>query len=126
VRAALQAGEFEEVGEGRIRAAGYELGQDELIVERAKERGWAHSDRFSVGLDLELDPELEREGRVLDLIHALNALRKERGLELTDRIAVTVPASQSDLLPEHGDWIKQETLAVRIEADGGSLEIEKA
>jgi isoleucyl-tRNA synthetase len=126
VRAALEAGEFEELGQGRIQAAGYELGPDELIVERARERGWAHSDRFSVGLDLELDAELEREGRVLDLIHALNALRKERGLELTDRIAVTVPASQSDLLPEHADWIKQETLAVRIEADGGSLEIEKA
>jgi isoleucyl-tRNA synthetase len=125
VRAALEVGEFEELGEGRIRAVGHELGPDELIVERAKERGWAHSNRFSVGLDVDLDPELEREGRVLDLIHALNALRKDRGLELTDRIAVTVPASQSDLLPEHADWIKQETLAVRIEADGGSLEIEK-
>jgi isoleucyl-tRNA synthetase len=125
VRAALEAGEVEEVGQGRFRAAGHELSVDELIVERAKERGWAHSDRFSVGLDLELDAALEREGRVLDLIHALNSLRRERGFELTDRIAVTVPSSEADLLSEHAEWIKQETLAVRLEADGGSLEIEK-
>ncbi len=125
VRAALEAGEFEELGEARLRVAGHELAPDDVIVERVKERGWAHSDRFSVGLDLELDATLEAEGRVLDLIHALNTLRRERGLELTDRIAVTVPDSEADLLADHADWIKQETLAVRIAADGGSLEIEK-
>jgi isoleucyl-tRNA synthetase len=40
VKAALEAGEFEELGDGRIRAAGQELGPDELLVEREKERGW--------------------------------------------------------------------------------------
>jgi isoleucyl-tRNA synthetase len=126
VRAALEAGDFEELGDGRIRARGYELGPDELLVERAKERGWAHSDRFSVGLDLELDAELEQEGRVYDLIHALNALRKERGLELTDRIVVTLPQSDADLAETHGDWIKAETLAVELRVDHGALDIEKA
>ena len=33
----------------------------------------------------------ELEGRVYDLIHTLNSMRKEQGLELTDRIAVTAP-----------------------------------
>ena len=126
VRAATANGEYEELGDGRIRAAGHELGPDELIVERAKQRGWAHSDRFSVGLDLELDPELEREGRVFDLIHAVNVLRKERGLEVTDRIALTVPAGDADLLDEYAERIKQETLAVRVGANGGALELEKA
>jgi isoleucyl-tRNA synthetase len=126
VKAALEAGEFEELGDGRIRAAGQELEPDELLVERAKERGWAHSDRFSVGLDLELDPELEQEGRVYDLIHALNALRKERGLELTDRIVATLPGSDADLAENHGDWIKAETLAVELRVDHGDLDIEKA
>jgi isoleucyl-tRNA synthetase len=126
VKAALEAGEFERLGDGRIRAAGEELGQDELLVERARERGWAHSERFSVGLDLELDAELEQEGRVYDLIHALNALRKERGLELTDRIVVTLPQSDADLAERHGDWIKSETLAVDLQVDGAALDIQKA
>jgi isoleucyl-tRNA synthetase len=126
VKAALEGGDFEELSDGRVRVAGQELGADELLVERAKERGWAHSERFSVGLDLELDEELEQEGRAYDLIHALNALRKERGLELTDRIVVTLPSADADLADQHGDWIKAETLAVDLQIDGAALEIEKA
>ena len=41
VRAALQAGDFEELGGGRFRAAGHELGPDEVLVERAGKDGWA-------------------------------------------------------------------------------------
>ena len=125
VRAALEAGDFEELGDGRLRAAGQELEPDELLVERAKERGWAHSERFSVGLDLEVDDELGQEGRAYDLIHTLNALRKERGLELTDRIVVTLPTADADLADRHGDWIKAETLAVELRVDSGALDIEK-
>ena len=77
-------------------------------------------------LDPHLDPELELEGRVLDLTHAVNVLRKERGLDVTDRIVLTIPAADTDLLAEHAEQIKGETLAVRVEADGGSLEIAKA
>ena len=64
---------------------------------------------------------------MLDLIHRLNTMRKEAGLELTDRITVVLPATESELLA-HADWIKAEVLAVSIEANGGSAEprIEKA
>jgi hypothetical protein len=58
------------------------------------------------------------EGRVLDLIHRLNSMRREAGLELTDRIVVTLPADESELL-RYADRIKEETLAVEIRADGG-------
>jgi isoleucyl-tRNA synthetase len=125
VKAALEAGDFEELGKGRLRAAGQELEPGDLLVEHAKERGWAHSERFSVELDLEVDDELEQEGRAYDLIHALNVLRKERGLELTDRIVVTLPAGDADLADRHGDWIKAETLAVELRVDGAAREIEK-
>jgi hypothetical protein len=46
-------------------------------------------------------------------------MRKDAGLELTDRIAVTLPATESDLLA-YEQRIKDETLAVRIETDGGA------
>jgi hypothetical protein len=49
-------------------------------------------------------------------------MRKKAGLELTDRIVVTLPASESDLLDHHAEWIKSEVLAVSIEADGGAAE----
>jgi isoleucyl-tRNA synthetase len=124
VRSALAAGEFEELEGGRFRVGERELGPDEVLVERRGKEGWAvaSEDGVTVALDTRLDPELELEGRVLDLIHRLNTMRKEAGLELTDRISVTLPADQADLLDRHADWIKDEVLAVSIEADGDSAD----
>jgi isoleucyl-tRNA synthetase len=129
VRAALEAGDFEELPGGGLRAGGHELAPDEVLVERRGKEGWtvASQDGVTVALDTALDPELELEGRVLDLIHRLNSMRKDAGLELTDRIVVTLPESQADLL-EHADRIKEEVLAVDIRADGstGEPQIAKA
>jgi hypothetical protein len=55
---------------------------------------------------------------VRDLIHEVNRMRRDAKLELTDRIALTLPASAADLLA-HEDWIKEETLAVAVETNGG-------
>ena len=128
VRAALDAGDFEELAGGRFRAAGHELAPEEVLVERAGKQGWevAGSDGVTVALDVALDEELEREGRVYELIHAVNSLRKEAGLELTDRIALTIPDRDRELLERHRDWIARETLAVFVEAGGDELQIAKA
>jgi isoleucyl-tRNA synthetase len=123
VRAALEAGEFEQLDGGRFRAGGHELAPEEVLVERRGKEGWAVAgeDAITVALDTRLDEELELEGQVLDLIHRINTMRKDAGLELTDRITVTLPETQAELL-RHADWIKEETLAVSIEADGDSAE----
>jgi isoleucyl-tRNA synthetase len=127
VRAALEAGDFEELDGGRFRAAGHELGPDEVLVERHGREGWAvaASDGMTVALDLHLDDDLLRRGRVYDLVHTVNTMRKEAGLELTDRIRLTLPEGDVDLL-EHADWIARETLAVSVEADGAELSLEKS
>jgi isoleucyl-tRNA synthetase len=129
VRAALEAGEFEEISGGGFRAAGHELGPDEVLVERVGREGWAVASEngVTVALDTALDDELRLEGRVLDLVHRLNAMRKEAGLELTDRIVVRLPQGEADLLA-HADWIKNEVLAVELELDGaaGEPQIAKA
>jgi isoleucyl-tRNA synthetase len=119
VRAALAAGEFEELPRGGFRVAGHELTADEVLVERSGKEGWAvaSEDGVTVALETTLDAELELQGRVYDLIHLLNSLRKEQGLDLTDRIAVTLPDTDADLLA-HAEWIKAEVLAVSLEADG--------
>jgi isoleucyl-tRNA synthetase len=123
VRAALQSGDFEELPGGGFHVAGHDLAPEEVLVERRGKEGWAvaSQDGVTVALDTGLDPELELEGRVLDLIHRLNSMRRDAGLELTDRIVVTIPENESDLL-RHADWIKQEVLAVEIRADGGARE----
>jgi isoleucyl-tRNA synthetase len=122
VQQALQSGEFEELGDGRFRAAGHELEPDEVIVERGGREGWsvAAAEGVTVALDTSLDDELLLEGRVYDLIRRVNTMRKDEGLEMTDRIVLTVPATDSELVQEHGDWIKDEVLAVEIRVDGAS------
>ena len=120
VRAALASGAFDELGDGRIRVAGIELEPDEVLVERSGREGWAvaSSDGVTVALATGLDDDLLAEGRVYELIHRVNSLRKETGLALTDRIALTIPRADADLLA-HAEWIKAETLATSLEANGG-------
>jgi isoleucyl-tRNA synthetase len=127
VRAALESGEFEELPDGGFRAAGHELSSDEVLVERRGKEGWAvaASDGVTVALDLHLDEGLMLRGRGYDLIHAVNTMRKEARLELTDRIRLTLPEADVALL-EHSDWIARETLAVSVEASGSELRVEKA
>ncbi len=128
VREALVAGEFEELPDGRFRVAGHELEPDEVLVERGGREGWAlaSGDGVTVALDLGLDDELVLEGEAYELIHAVNSLRKERGLELTDRIALTVPDAQRELADRHGDWIAREVLATELRVAGDELKLEKS
>jgi isoleucyl-tRNA synthetase len=124
VRAALQAGDYEDLPHGGVRAAGIELGPDDVIRgERVAVEGWAFAEEgpMSLALDVTVDDELRLEGRVLDLIRMLNDVRKAAGLELTDRIRVTLPESEADLLP-YADWIKDEVLAVSLDTDPTSTE----
>jgi isoleucyl-tRNA synthetase len=124
VRAALQAGDFEELDGGRFRVDGHELAPEEVLVERRGRPGWAVAteDGLTVALDTTLDAELELEGRVLDLIHQLNSMRRDAGYELTDRIRVTLPAAHAELLESYRDRIAEEVLAVEIEANGAAAE----
>jgi isoleucyl-tRNA synthetase len=119
VRAALQAGDFEELEGGGFRVNGHDLSADEVLVERTGREGWALAadEKLTVAVTTEVDDELRLEGRVLDLIHRLNSMRRDAGLALTDRISVTLPESDADLLA-HEAWIKEEVLATEIRTDG--------
>jgi isoleucyl-tRNA synthetase len=123
VRAKLEAGEFEELGGGRLRVDGHELAPEEVLVERRGKEGWAVAgeDGLTVALDLTLDEQLELEGRAREVIHRVNTMRKDAGLAITDRIVLTLPGD----LAEHQDWIARETLAERVD-QGDELRIEKA
>ena len=128
VRAALEAGDFEALDGGAFRVAGLDLGPDDVLVERTQKDGWAvaTADGLSVALDTGIDDALRLEGRVYDAIHHVNNMRKDAGLELTDRIRLSLPASDTDLLA-HGAWLARETLAVSVEVfDGDAIALERA
>jgi isoleucyl-tRNA synthetase len=115
VRAALQAGAFEQLEGGGVRVNGRDFTPDEVLVERGARRGWAlaEDESLTVAVTTELDDELRQEGRVYDLTHQLNTLRKELGFALTDRIRVVLPESDADLL-DYEERIRDEVLATEI------------
>jgi isoleucyl-tRNA synthetase len=124
LRRLLSEGSFE-VSNGALRAGAFVLGRGEFTVDYAPREGWAveHEDEYVVAVDTRLDEELILEGRVYDFIHTVQRLRREAGLEVTDRIVLTMPESMLDLLA-HEDWIKSETLATAVE-EGVELSVRK-
>ena len=74
----------------------------------------------AVALQLELDDELRREGLAREIVHAVQIARKDAGLEITDRIALTL-AGDEDLLAAaqaHQDYLANEVLATSVSYDG--------
>ena len=124
LRRLLSEGSFE-VSNGTLRAGAFVLGRGEFTLEYSPRDGWAveHGDDYVVAVDTRLDDELRLEGRVYDLIHTVQRLRRDAGLEITDRIVLTVTDAERDLLG-YEDWIKGETLATSIEV-GDSLAVRK-
>ena len=91
--------------------------------------GWLVSNEgnLTVALEVELTEELKREGMARELINRIQNLRKETGLEITDRILVTTaPNVQTDAAIESfGEMIKSQVLANDIKiADNQGAEVE--
>ncbi len=124
VRERLGRGEFEELDGGRFRVDGHVLEPDEVLVERVGLEGWAvaSEDGLTVALDTGLDDELLLEAKLLDRVHEVNVLRRESGLEITDRIKLWVP--DADLIARYRDRLMAETLAVELAE--GQLRLEKS
>jgi isoleucyl-tRNA synthetase len=123
VKAALADADGSEVRraldeQGWVEVAGERLGPDDVEVRAtrhadfalAQEGGWA------VALDLELDDDLRLEGMAREVARDLNDLRKQRGLALSDRIALTVEAGPrlADAVEAHRAWISAQVLAVEL------------
>jgi isoleucyl-tRNA synthetase len=96
-----------------------------VLVDRLEKEGWAvaSEEGITVAYDTALDDTLLREARVYELIHQVNAMRRDAELAITDRIALTLPRSDADLL-DFDEWIKIETLATRIDT-GDALSLVK-
>ena len=76
---------------------------------------------LTVGLDSKITDELKKEGYVRDLVRGIQALRKDSGFEVTDRIKLTVggDAELEAAYTMFEDFIKNETLAVSAAFDAG-------
>ena len=72
-----------------------ELADVEIFSEDVP--GWtvANEGALTVALDVEVTDELRREGVAREIVKKIQALRKDSGFDITDRIEVTVSASEA-------------------------------
>lgn len=89
--------------------------------------GWLVSNEgnLTVALEVELTPELRNEGMARELVNRIQNLRKETGLQITDRINVTVApnAEVETAVKSFADYIKGQVLADSITvADNDGVE----
>ncbi len=85
----------------------------EIRAEQHEELALAQDGRYAVALDLTLDDDLRAEGKARELSRAINDLRKARGFEISDRIALRYGGSDElmKVMERFRDWIATEVLA---------------
>ena len=126
-----QIAELEQNGTIGISVEGQDLTVEAVDVEIISEDipGWLVSNEGSltVALEVELTDELRQEGMAREIINRVQNIRKESGLEITDRISIVLSpnAEIETAVKTFGDYIKSQVLADSITvADNDGNEVE--
>jgi isoleucyl-tRNA synthetase len=94
------------------------VGPDDVELRREVRAGWgvASEGGLTVALDLEITPELRREGLAREVIRVVQDARKASGLEVTDRIELGLRTSGelAAAVDAHRGAIAGETLATSL------------
>jgi isoleucyl-tRNA synthetase len=81
--------------------------------------GWTVTNKgpLTVALDVNITPELVQEGDAREFVNRIQKIRKESGLDVTDRIEVKVAANNGvgQSLAKFNDYICAEILADKLE-----------
>ena len=123
--AALLDGQSVEVNlDGKFIA----LDPADVLIQRTPKAGLAvaSSGALVVALETALTPALVQEGHARELINRIQNLRKERDLDVADRIALNISADAELLaaIEAHRDVIAAETLAGKLETAPGAGDVD--
>ena len=122
-----QIAELEKQGTIGITVEGQALTVEAVDVEIIIEEipGWlvANEGNLTVALEVELTDELRNEGMARELINRIQNIRKESGLEITDRICVVLSPNEAveKSVKSFGEYIKNQVLAddLKVETNDG-------
>ncbi len=122
IMAASKGTDWHQNADGTLSIAGQELTAEEYelrLVLKEGLQGQALPDNTAViQLDTRVLPELEREGVARDFVRMVQSLRKERDLNVSDRIVLNWASDSQlvkDSLLEHRDYIADQVLATTFE-----------
>ena len=107
----------------------YELQREDVEIISEDIPGWqvASENGVTVALDIHLDEQLLAEGTARELVNRIQNIRKNQGLNVTDRIRVDVEnlSGIEKAVSDFGEYIKSETLANEIALMTEALQGEK-
>jgi isoleucyl-tRNA synthetase len=127
VLAATRSGAWQLSG-GRAEIGGAVLEQGEFVLQLVPKEGFTaaalSTNDVVLVLDTAVTPELEAEGVRNDFVRLVQQARKDAGLHVSDRIALSFEADDETaaVLLRHADYIKSQVLATtmtRVPAVGG-------
>jgi isoleucyl-tRNA synthetase len=92
----------------------------QLVLQPLEGYQVERSGTHAVALNLELDDALRREGLAREVVHAVQAARKDAGLNVEDRIALELGGDDKllDAARAHEAYVAGETLATSVTYDG--------
>ena len=104
----------------------HELDADDLLLAMQPLEGYQleREGSHAVALELELDDDLVREGLAREIVHAVQNARKTAGLEVADRIELSLGGDDEllDAARAFEAYLTGETLAVAVTYDGAAGE----
>ena len=91
------------------------LTAEDVEITSSDIEGWlvANQSGITVALDVTISPELKQEGISRELVNRIQNIRKDSGLEVTDRITITIQSHDGidNAITANQQYIKDETLA---------------
>jgi isoleucyl-tRNA synthetase len=102
------------------------LGPEDLSLVMLPRGGYnlERQANYAVALKVDLDQDLLREGAAREVVHAIQIARKGAGLQVEDRIELTLFGDDAllEAVREHADYVSGETLAASLTFDGTRAE----
>ncbi len=120
---AVKAGDWTTTADGTVVAAGIELREGEyerrLVAKDAEAASELPGGSGVLVLDTEVTAELAQEGLARDLVRVVQQARRDAGLEVSDRISLTVDAAEEVVTAArtHEEFLAGETLATEVRYD---------
>lgn len=128
VMGAYKKGEWKENDDGTLLIGGQILSPDEFEVRLNIKQGVAgkpfYGNRALVTLDTNITPELKREGMARDFVRSVQNYRKERNLDVSNRIELRYYTADEELkkaIIENKNYICDQVLAVSLDINDNDI-----
>lgn len=112
---------IEKTGNMTIFAGGepVEITTEDVEISTEDIPGWlvASEGNITIALDINITTELKQEGIAREFVNKIQNIRKDSGLEVTDRIQLKIMRHEqlTEAVEKHADYISAQTLAAQLD-----------